>query len=236
MTPWEVDLSVAERCRSCVGSYGAWVQPIPQHKNFLRAGKTFAELAKIGSVLDLPDELNLPTGRPLLFAGNHRSLFDLLPSMAIFAKFDLSCRILIRADLMEKGPLASFLNGIGCVPASKKLRAESEATATAALSDGQLVCLMPEGRIVKPEELVNGVGPARPGVSRIACAANALVIPVAFAGTEKVWPRGSKPKLQRPRPKVTLRLGDPIDFGTEDHEANAATVMSALADLLATIE
>lgn len=212
------------------------MQPIQQHPNFLRAGKAFTQLAKIGSDLDLPEKLTLPTNRPVLFAGNHRSLFDLLPSMAMFAKFGLSCRILIRADLMDAGAGAAFFKGLGCIPASRELRAESEETAIEALNAGELVCLMPEGRLVKPEERVNGVGPARPGVSRIACAANAVVVPVAFAGAEKVWPRGSKPKLQWPRPKVTLRLGKPIVFETEDHQANADVVMKSLADLLSAME
>ncbi len=212
------------------------MQPIQQHQSFLRVGKTFTQLAKIGAEVDLPEKLTLPTNRPILFAGNHRSLFDLLPSMAIFTKFGLSCRILIRADLMEKGAGAAFFKGLGCIPASRELRAESEETAIEALNAGELVCLMPEGRLVKPSERVNGVGPARPGVSRIACASGAVVVPVAFAGTENVWPRGSKPKLQWPRPKVTLRVGEPIDFEGEDHQANADLVMKALADLLSTME
>ena len=212
------------------------MQPIKQHKRFIQVGRAFAQLAKVVAVLDLPEKLTFPTNRPVLLAGNHRSFFDLLPAMIIFSKFGLSARILIRGDLMQKGPAAKFFWSIGCIPASRELRAESEAMAIEALKNGELVCLMPEGRLVKPEDRPNGVGSARPGVSRIACASGAVVIPVAYAGSEKVWPRGGSPRLQWPRPRVKLRLGEPIDFATDDHEANTAQVMDVIAAMLKTME
>lgn len=212
------------------------MQPTQQHQNFLRAGKALTTIAKSIAIVDLPEKLTFPPNRPIILAGNHRSFFDFPAAMAIFTKFGLSCRIFIRADVMEKGPGAAFFNGVGAIPASKELRERSEAMAIEALEAGELVCLMPEGKLVKPADWVNGVGPARPGVSRVARATGAVVIPVAFAGAEKVWPRGSAPKVQFPRPRVTLRLGDPIDFETDDHEANAAEVMAGIASVLATIE
>lgn len=212
------------------------MQPIEKHKNFIRVGKAATEFSKLFADVDLPEKLTLPTNRPVLMAGNHRSFFDLLPALAVFTKFGLSCRILIRGDLMEKGPGAAIFKGIGCIPASRELREQSEAAAVETLKAGQLVCLMPEGKLVKPEDWVNGVGPARPGVSRMARATGAVVVPVAFGGAEKVWPRGGTPKLQRPRPKVTLRLGEAIDFETDDHDANAALVMTRLSELLQKME
>lgn len=212
------------------------MQPTQHHQNFIRASKVLKQVAKTVSVLELPEELVLVKNRPVILAGNHRSFFDLIPAMVLFAKFGLSARVLLRADLMEKGPGAAFYKSIGCIPTSRELREQSEQSTIEALNDDELVCLMPEGRLVKPEEWVNGVGEARPGISRIARASNAVVIPVAYAGSEKVWPRGGAPKLQWPRPVVKLRLGSPLDFQTDDHDANAAMVMDSIASLLSTME
>ncbi len=209
------------------------MQPIPQHKNFRRGAILLKRLAQLGGALDLPEKVTFASNRPVLMAANHRSLLDLAIAMAMVDRFGLSARFLVRADLMESGPGATFLHGIGCIPADKDTREAAEATAVETLLAGQLVGVMPEGRLVKPEEWVDGVGPARPGVSRIACAADAVVLPIAFKNTEKVWPRGSAPKVALPRPKVCVRTGELIVFDSDDHAANADTVMAAIAALIA---
>lgn len=192
-------------------------------------------MAKLGAVLDLPDTLSLPNNRPTILAGNHRSLFDLVATMAIFTKFGLSSRIQVRADLMESGPGAKLLHGIGCIPTSSAKRVSAERTSIETVEKGQLLSLMPEGRLTKPAEWVRGVGPARGGVSRIALATNAVVVPVGFSGTELVWPRGKPPKVQFPRPKVTIRVGPAIELASEDHEANTRQVMAGISDVLESV-
>lgn len=189
-------------------------------------------LARLGGKLDLPDHLQLPGNRPVLMVANHRSLLDLAAAMAIFTKFGLSCRILIRQDLVENGLSGRFLRGIGSIPASRHNREQAEEAAIDALQRGHIVALMPEGRLVKPEEWVNGVGPGRMGVSRIAMATDAVVVPVGITGTDEVWPRGKSPRLRLRRPTVRVRVGPPIEMESTDHQVNADRVMKAIADLL----
>ena len=208
------------------------MRPIPQHDNFHRSAILLKRLAQLGCQLDLPDKVTFASNRPILMAANHRSFLDLPISMAMVDRFGLSARFLVRADLMESGPGAKLLHGIGCIPADRETRHEAETTAIDTLKAGQLVGVMPEGRLVKPSEWVDGVGEARPGVSRIACGADAVVLPIAFKGTEKVWPRGSAPKVAIPRPRVTVRTGPLISFSSDDHQDNADQVMAAIAKLL----
>ncbi len=210
----------------------SYPQPTPQHDEFLQGAKILGALARTVARLDLPDTLGLVSNRPMLFAGNHRSLFDMVATLAIFDKFGLSCRIMLRGDLMEKGPGAAFLHRIGCIPTSKHHREEAEATAIAALLRGELVAMMPEGRLIPPDQWVDGVGAPRPGVSRIARETGAVIIPVAFSGTEVLWPRGRPPRPRIPRPEVRLRIGPPLELHGDDHPANAALVMAAIASLL----
>ncbi len=208
------------------------MQPIPQHANFHRSAVALTNLARLGCRLDLPERVTFASNRPVVMAANHRSLLDLPIAMAMVDKFGLSSRFLVRADLMEEGPGAKFLHGIGCIPADKNHRVRAEATAVETLKAGQLVGVMPEGRLVKPSEWVDGVGPGRPGISRIATEVEGVVLPIAFKGTEKVWPRGKPPRVSVPRPRVSVRTGPLISFTSDDHEDNAAQVMAAIAKLL----
>lgn len=209
--------------------------PIDQHDFFQRSGRWFTRVATLGADLDLPETLSLPNNRPTILAGNHRSLFDLVATMAIFTKFGLSSRIQVRADLMASGPGAKLLHGIGCIPTSTTERASAERASIETVAKGQLLSLMPEGRLCAPKDWVRGVGPGRTGVSRIALLTDAVVVPVAFSGTEKVWPRGRPPQLQLPRPKVTIRIGDAIELPSTDHDANTKLVMDGISDLLASM-
>lgn len=189
-------------------------------------------VARIGAKIHLPDVLTMPQNRPVIMAGNHRSLLDLAVTMAIFSKFGISSKIMVREDLVNSGPGGAYLRSIGCIATSRDRREESEAEAIAALRAGHMVSMMPEGRLVKPEDWVGGVGPGRHGVSRIALAVDAVVVPVGFSNTERVWPRNRAPRVHFPRPDVHLRVGPAIELDSTDHQVNADKVMAAISALI----
>lgn len=208
-------------------------KPTDHHRQFIAAGRWSTRFAKPLARLDLPDRLTLPTDRPVLFAGNHRSLFDVFATLAIFARFGASSRLLIRADYVNGGVTGPVLRNIGSIPASSETRQEAEDTAVNSLLAGELVSIMPEGRLMRPEDWgPTGVGPGRPGVSRIATRAGAAVLPVAFVGTERVWPRGGWPRPRVRRPTVILRVGDPLEMTGDDHQANTDALMERLGQLV----
>lgn len=211
--------------------------PIDEHDRFLRVGRLCNRLARPFARLDLPPEIELTSDRPTLFAGNHRSFFDVVATLATFAKFGLSSRILIRADMVDSGLSGAILRRVGSIPASRSNREQAEAEAVLALERGQLVSMMPEGRLVPPSDrAITGVGPARPGLSRIARRAGAVVVPVAFVGTDRVWPRGSLPRPRAKPPIVRVRLGRPVEMEHDDDQANVDLVMDRLAALIRSIE
>lgn len=213
------------------------MKPTPYHNNFVRTGKAFGRLVAPVVKLDLPDVLTVPTSRPVLFAGNHRSLFDFIGAMIIFSKFGASSRLLIRADLVNGRFGGPLFRGIGSIATSTATKQAAEDAAVEALLDGQMVSIMPEGRLVPPAERAEfGVGPGRRGVSRIATRSGACVIPVGFAGTDAVWPRGKRPQVRRPRPTVTIRIGEPLLFSGDDHQKNADELMVHLGGLVRQLE
>ena len=213
------------------------MKPTVHHRQFVTTGRWCERLAAPLARLDLPERLSVPTDRPVLFAGNHRSFFDVIATLATFARFDVSSRILIRADLVDSGLSGTVLRRLGSIATSTATRQSAEDEAVDALAAGHVVSMMPEGRLVPPEDRAElGVGRARPGVSRIARRADALVVPVAFVGTDRVWPRGRPPRLQRQRPTVTIRLGEPVEMVGDDDQANADQFMAHLGALVRGLE
>jgi len=183
---------------------------------------------------DLQEHVHLPDDRPILMAANHVSFLDFVGAMAIFEKLNHSARIMIRADLFESRFLGAFCRKIEAIPTSTADRHDAEAAAIEALKQGTIVAMMPEGRLTKPTERVNGVGPGRPGISRIALASNAVLVPVAMINTEKVWPRGKPPRPHIPRPLVKVKVGPAVEFPSQtDHQENADFAMDQIAKLLA---
>jgi 1-acyl-sn-glycerol-3-phosphate acyltransferase len=78
-------------------------------------------------------------------------------------------------------------------------------TATELLRSGHLVGVFPEG--TRQDTTGETLGSAQGGAAFIALRADAPIVPVAFVGTEKVWPRGARlPRLAR----TFIHVGQPI--------------------------
>ncbi len=168
-----------------------------------------------------------------MVAANHSSLFDLIASLVLLGHFGINARLAVNSRFFSNPAGGAFLRGIGCIPFSRDDKAAAEQTMVDALLSGQVTALMPEGRITRPEDQINGVGPARPGISRIARRSGAVILPVAFVGSDAAWRPGTPlPKPRLGRHTVTAAAGPLLDFDTDDHEANAAEVMASLGSLV----
>lgn len=209
------------------------MKPIKQIRSFRRSGKVMAIFSRIFSRHDFQEDINLPVDSPILFAANHRSFFDVIIAWAVFSESGINCHCFIRADLFEKPVIGSWLKRNGCIPASRSTREEAEKRAITELNSGHAVAIMPEGRLVPPDERPDGVGQGRPGISRIARATGAKIVPVAIEGSEIVWPLGRAfpiPKLKKPL--VSVRFGTPFHLTSDDDIENVETIMNSIRDLL----
>lgn len=187
---------------------------------------------------DLPETLEINTDRPVIFAGNHRSFLDIAVALAVYGKLNLTCRLQVRADIFSKPVIGPWLKRLRCIPTSRDVREQAEAMSLETLALGSTVAVMPEGRLVPPEDRPNGVGQARIGISRIARQSGAVVIPVAIYGSDKIWPKGRPiPKLGLFRRRnLVVRLGPPLDFDDPDHQVNVDRLMDTIAAMLVDIE
>lgn len=190
-------------------------------------------LAFAASPVTVPKVIELPTDRPVIFAANHTSLYDLVASLIAFGWFGLPARIGVNARFFSNPVGGGILRRMGCIPFSRTHRAAAEQQMVEALRSGQVCAIMPEGRIVRHHERVDGVGPGRLGVSRIARQAEAAVIPVGFSGSDGAWPPGSPfMRFGFRRAPINAAFGSPLFFDTDDHEENVADLMSAISGLL----
>lgn len=183
------------------------------------------------AILRLPSELILADKRPVIIAGNHRSLLDVFCAAAICHNIDRSARFLIQRRYFDAPIVGRWLSGIGAIPLSAANKDEAFTEALSALSRGEIVGIMPEGRLVPADERTGQTGDPRPGVGELARRSGAAVMPLAFHNTDIVWPRGGLPRLRFRRPVVTLKFGSPVALTGSDDLEDAERVMQAL-DLL----
>ena len=204
--------------------------------SFRRSGKFMNIFSKIFSRHDFQTELELPRSSPIIFAANHRSFFDVIIAWAFFSLSGVNCHCLIRADLFSKPLMGAWLKKNGCIAASRKTKEQAELQAIEKLKAGYAVAIMPEGRLVPPEERPAGVGQGRPGISRIARATGATIVPVAITGSDSVWPLGKGFPIPRmKRPMIKVRFGAPFEFESDDDIKNANQVMQKIKNLLDTM-
>ena len=202
-------------------------------RRFWAAVRGARVLSRMSSVVEMPKRIVLPTDRPSMIVASHSSLFDLVAALVVLGHFGIPAHIGVNARFWSNPASSAFLDGIGCIPFAKGQGAEAEREMIDALSAGKSTALMPEGRITRPEDQVNGVGPGRPGVSRIARGSGAAIVPVGFALCEETWPPGTPlPKARLGKHRVIASIGPPIELTDDDHIANAAIVMDALGDLV----
>lgn len=178
----------------------------------------------------------IPREGPAIIVANHRSYFDTVAVGLAVAKAGRPVRFLGKKEVFDApvvGQLARAMGGIRVERGTGSDRPLVEAER--ALRAGELVALMPQGTIPRGRAFFDPDLRGRPGAARLAAASRAPVIPVGLWGTEKVWPRRSRVpnvfNLANP-PHVSVRVGDPVELGYDDVEADTRRIMAAIVALL----
>lgn len=174
------------------------------------AGQLFGRVvrATLGRVLPLLFRTrvlgreHIPEGGAVL-AGNHVSYMD---PMLLWCVAPRPVHFMAKRELWESRILGWLLDRFWAFPVTRGEPDRSAiANATEALKAGGLVGVFPEGTRAGAGD--DSLGEARRGAAFFALRADVPIVPTAFVGTEKVWPRGQRfPKLRR----VTISFGAPI--------------------------
>jgi 1-acyl-sn-glycerol-3-phosphate acyltransferase len=191
---------------------------------------------------DVPDALRRG---PLILAANHISPFDPVVLVAACRVRGIAPRVMATAGVFRAPVFGALMRASGHIRVDRRTPTVGQALggAAAAVTEGSVVAVYPEGRI----GLDPGMWPERgkTGVARLAFATGATVVPVALWGAHEVLPytapkgaAGAVLRAVRRRPVVRVHFGPPVDLsgitGTRPGDAHRATerVLDAVTDAL----
>ena len=153
-------------------------------------------------------------------------MFDLVTAFKVFGDMGVTARAVSADWLWEKPGLGRFLDSIGAIPMrAGKGFVETVDRCVTTLAEGDTLLLMPEGRLVPPDERIDGVGPGHKILSKIATRAGVPVVPAALTGTDDFWPHDrSLPRFRPARVQIVCEFGEPRHYGSNHRENVDATI------------
>jgi 1-acyl-sn-glycerol-3-phosphate acyltransferase len=172
---------------------------------------------------------HVPASGAAIVAGNHLSFADhfVMPAM-------LRRRItfLAKAEYFTGGGIkgrltAAFFHGIGQIPVDRSGKEAGQAAlreGLGVLDRGELLGIYPEGTRSHDGRLYKG----KVGVAAMALTAQVPVVPCAMIGTFEAQPPGQV--LPKPRHRVTIRFGAPLDFSRFYGMENEKAILRAVTD------
>jgi len=150
---------------------------------------------------------NIPEEGPALLVCNHQSLAD---ALVITASCRRPIRFVMYYAIFDVPVLSFIFRSMKAIPIAGSKEApqvleKAYDEIAAALADGQLVCIFPEGQLTRDGE----IGPFRPGVMRILERTPVPVIPMALSGLwRSIFSRNrDKWKVATLFPAVSLTVG-----------------------------
>ena len=146
---------------------------------------------------------NVPQEGALLVAGNHVSNWD---GLVLAAALNRPVYFMAKAELFRNPLLAKLLYGLYVFPVERgKGDLQAIRTATQYLNEGKALGIFPEGTRNRSRDLSKVGG----GLGFLACRSEAMILPVAIAGSAHWIPCGWFRPFQ-------VRIGTPIPFVLEE--------------------
>jgi 1-acyl-sn-glycerol-3-phosphate acyltransferase len=173
---------------------------------------------------------NIPPEGPCILTPNHISNFD--PVVVTLHTRPRHTFFMTKKELYRNSFMRWFLRMWGAFPVDRGRRDTwALQQARRLLQEGQLLCMFPEGtRSKNRAKLQKG----KLGTAKLALEHNVPVIPMAIMGTHDIQPG-------RRRPKVTIRVGRPIDltamagpppYNNERYQELTTMIMKQIAAML----
>ena len=166
---------------------------------------------------------NIPASGPVVIAANHPSYFD---PVVLSLATSRHVRFFALADILKVPLIGWFARQWGVLPVYRG--GDNEPTVQKALrilERGGAIGIFPEGR----RSLQWQMGPAKPGVGRLALQSGATIVPCVIYGTWKAWPRLTA--LPHPA-KVVVDFLPPIKAEGPDTKDNHQRVADQLRALI----
>jgi len=204
---------------------------VPSESNLRRTQRRVFKGFRIFATYDT-DMPPCPITEPTILTANHRSLADLFLAASLFHIWKWPVRPLVAGSYFEKPVIGALLKRLGAIPVTGS---DAIDVAKEVLSSGVSVAVMPEGRVVRPEEWEpTGVGTPRIGVALLAIETKCPILVVGVSGTEVLWPRGKLLPKFTPwkRTKTFVRLKSHGTVGGSDPEAVLTEIWSGVQEMV----
>jgi 1-acyl-sn-glycerol-3-phosphate acyltransferase len=130
-------------------------------------------------------------------------------------------RFMAKKGAFKGWPLGALMRNMKHIPVDRAAGAGAYDAAVAALRDGELVGVFPEGTVSRSFE----VQPLKAGAVRLAQAAGVPLIPVAVWGAHRILAKSAKGRLrERVGVPVYVKIGAPVlvGVGVDIHDASDA--------------
>jgi putative phosphoserine phosphatase/1-acylglycerol-3-phosphate O-acyltransferase len=191
--------------------------------------------AMLNASIDIGGLEHVPGRGAAILAFNHRSYFDAAVAGLMAAQAGRAVRGLGKKEVLDAPVLGLLARAAGTIRVDRGSGSHEPLEAAAlALRAGEVVMIAPQGTIPRGPAFFEPELKGRWGVARLAAMTRAPVIPMGLWGTEQVWPRNARlPRIDpRRRPRVTVRIGPPVQLTYDDLDTDTKRVMAALMDLL----
>ena len=167
----------------------------------------------------------IPRQGPVLLVANHVSLLDPLACARMAWDNGRVPHFLAKQSLF-RGWVGAILRSAAQIPVARYSADAHEAlgAARAALESGALVVIYPEGSVTRDPDW--WPMQARTGVARLALTTDAVVVPVAQWGPQRVHDYHAKKLRLRFRAPADYLVGEPVDLSAVRAEVRAGRPLS----------
>jgi 1-acyl-sn-glycerol-3-phosphate acyltransferase len=168
----------------------------------------------------------LPAEGPVLVVANHISVLDPLACARFVFDHGRLPHFLAKESVFT-GFAGTLLRGAGQIPVARFSDSAHEAleAAKADLEAGNVVVIYPEGSVTRDPQW--WPMQARTGVARLALTTDAVVLPVAQWGPQRVHDYHARKIHPRPRTPTAYDVGQPIDLSEQRGRVRAGQPLSA---------
>lgn len=175
---------------------------------------------------------HVPKTGGVLFAVNHISHADWLPTVRYIWDAGRVPRVLIKASLFRKPLLGSILRGAKQIPVERATANASASldAAVEALNRGASILVYPEGTITRDPD--RWPMRSKTGIARLALASGVPVVPIAQWGAQEFYDRGRVRPL--PRKQVTYVAGPPVDLSAYQDKPVTHELLREITDVIMT--
>ena len=175
---------------------------------------------------------HIPATGGALIVANHISHLDPIFSGLIVHRSRRVPRFLAKHSLWRTPVLGRALAGSGQIPVYRESAdaQQSLRAGTAALDEGKIVIIYPEGTITR--DPAGWPMHSRTGVARLALTTDVPVVPMVHWGTSRVLDMYTRKFRPFPRGTITVRCGEPVDLSAHRGRPIDAAVLREVTDLL----